>query len=176
MALLGNPRNTTAGTLKKQDSAEVAERPLVFFAFQLESDDLDLVTDFEAMELLEKWGFKLSGATSVFQSMDEVIPFLDEWEEKRHTLDYEIDGIVIKVNERDLRGEIGFTSKAPKWAIAYKYKAEEAVTRLESIVYQVGRTGKITPVANLEAVWLAGTTVKRASVYNADEIERVGFI
>ncbi|MCB0842331.1 MAG: NAD-dependent DNA ligase LigA [Bacteroidetes bacterium] len=173
LPLLGNPRNTTAGTLKKQDSAEVAERPLVFFAFQLETDDLKIDKDSDAMELLQKWGFKLSGATTVLNSIDEIIPFLDEWEEKRYSLDYEIDGIVIKVNERELREEIGFTSKAPRWAIAYKYKAQEAITRLESISYQVGRTGKITPVANLEPVWLAGTTVKRASVHNADEIERL---
>ena len=124
--------------------------------------------------MLEEWGFKLSGVAEVCQNMEEVTSYLDKWDLARSELNYAIDGIVIKVNEVELREEIGYTSKAPRWAIAYKYKAEEATTRLESVVFQVGRTGKITPVANLEPVLLAGTTVKRASIHNADEIERLG--
>lgn len=171
---LNNPRNTTAGTLKKQDSSEVAERPLVFFAYYLEGDGFAMETDAVAMDLLGKWGFKLSGFHKVCQNIQEVETYLGIWENQRHELDYEIDGIVIKVCERDLREEIGYTAKAPRWAIAYKYKAAAALTRLNSVTFQVGRTGKVTPVANLEPVWLAGTTVKRASIHNADEIERLG--
>ncbi|MEZ4826363.1 MAG: NAD-dependent DNA ligase LigA [Bacteroidia bacterium] len=173
LAALNNPRNTTAGTLKKQDSAEVAERPLVYFAYYLEGDGLNMETDAVAMDLLRSWGFKLSGCHQVCHGITEVEAYLARWENQRHELDYEIDGIVIKVNERDLREEIGYTAKAPRWAIAYKYKAAAALTRLNSVSFQVGRTGKVTPVANLEPVWLAGTTVKRASIHNADEIARL---
>ncbi|MDX2246924.1 MAG: NAD-dependent DNA ligase LigA [Bacteroidia bacterium] len=171
---LNNPRNTTAGTLKKQDSSEVAERPLVFFAYYAEGEGLNMDTDGLTMDLLQSWGFKLSGYHTVCANIREVESYLNLWENRRHELDYEIDGIVIKVNERDLREEIGYTAKAPRWAIAYKYKAAAAITRLNSVSFQVGRTGKVTPVANLEPVWLAGTTVKRASIHNADEIERLG--
>lgn len=172
--LYKNPRNTAAGTLRNQDSAIVASRRLRFFAFQVLTDRPFAKTDVELMKLLKEWGFMLSGATAVVKNLTELFLYLDDWDEKRHQLDYEIDGIVIKVNELDLREELGATAKAPRWAIAYKYKAAGALTRLESITYQVGRTGKITPVANLEPVLLAGTTVKRASVHNADEIERLG--
>lgn len=170
---LMNPRNTTAGTLKMQDSAVVASRRLVFYAYFLHMDGRAVSTDAEAMGLLDQWGFLTSGSGTVAPDMDEVIQYLDEWEEKRKSLPYEIDGIVIKVNELALRDELGSTAKAPRWAIAYKYKAEEAVTKLESVSYQVGRTGKVTPVANLSPVLLAGTTVKRASIHNADEIARL---
>ena len=170
---LANPRNTTAGTLKMQDSSVVASRPMIFYAYYLWGEGLDLATDSARMDKLAAWGFKLSGAHRVLEDIEAVRGYLDEWEEKRKNLPYEIDGMVIKVDEVQLREEIGYTSKAPRWAIAYKYKAEEAVTRLESVVFQVGRTGKITPVANLTPVSLAGTTVKRASVHNADEIERL---
>lgn len=173
LALLMNPRNTTAGTLKMQDSSEVAKRDLVFFAFYLAMDGTAVATDEEAMKLLSTWGFRNSGATQVAQNLEEVIKYLDVWEDKRQSLPYEIDGIVLKVNELQLREELGSTAKAPKWAMAYKYKAEAAITKLESVSYQVGRTGKVTPVANLAAVLLAGTTVKRASIHNADEIERL---
>ncbi|MEL6650816.1 MAG: NAD-dependent DNA ligase LigA [Bacteroidota bacterium] len=173
LAPLMNPRNTTAGTLKQQDSAAVAKRSLVFFAFYLAADDLKETTDSENMRLLQEWGFRLGGSHTVKENMDEVISYLDEWEIQRGDLPYDIDGIVIKVNEIGLREEIGYTAKAPRWAIAYKYKAEEAVTQLESVSYQVGRTGKVTPVANLKPVLLAGTLVKRASIHNADEIERL---
>ena len=171
---LANPRNTTAGTLKMQDSSVVASRPMIFYAYYLWGEGLDLATDSARMDKLAEWGFKLSGAHRVFSDIEAVCRYLDQWEAQRKSLPYEIDGMVIKVDEVELREEIGYTSKAPRWAIAYKYKAEEAVTRLESVVFQVGRTGKITPVANLTPVSLAGTTVKRASVHNADEIERLG--
>ena len=174
LAILANPRNTTAGTLKMQDSSVVATRSLVFFGYYLAVDGSDIESDEQAMQLLGEWGFKQSGATKVCQNLEEVLTYLDKWEAERNQLDYEIDGIVIKVNEWPLRSEIGFTSKAPRWAIAYKYKAEEARTKLLSVSYQVGRTGKVTPVANLEPVFLAGTTVKRASIHNADEIDRLG--
>jgi len=171
--LRANPRNTTSGTLKNQDSAIVAERGLVFFAFYLAGEGFDFQTEGENMDWLIKHGFKVSGTHRVVPDKNELFKYLDEWEGKRKALNYEIDGIVIKVNELQLREEIGFTSKAPRWAIAYKYKAEETRTTLESVSFQVGRTGKITPVANLKPVLLAGTTVKRASIHNADEIERL---
>jgi DNA ligase (NAD+) len=173
-ALYKNPRNTAAGTLRNQDSSIVASRRLNFFAFQVLTDRPLVQADSENMALLKEWGFMQSGAMAVLDNLDDLFTYLDEWESKRNELNHEIDGIVIKVNELDLREEMGSTAKAPRWAIAYKYKAAEAITRLESITYQVGRTGKITPVANLEAVLLAGTTVKRASVHNADEIGRLG--
>lgn len=173
LALLMNPRNTTAGTLKMQDSSEVAKRDLVYFAFYLAMDGKTVATDEEAMQLLRDWGFRSSGVTQVAQNLEEVIEYLNDWEEQRKTLPYEIDGIVLKVNELQFREELGSTAKAPKWAMAYKYKAEAAITKLESVSYQVGRTGKVTPVANLAPVLLAGTTVKRASIHNADEIERL---
>ncbi|MFK7970222.1 MAG: NAD-dependent DNA ligase LigA [Bacteroidia bacterium] len=172
--LYKNPRNTAAGSLKLQDSAQVAQRKLSFIAFDLYEQDLTATTGEAQMRLLQKWGFKLSGSDTVCSSMEDVLKYLEEWEAKRHSLNYEIDGIVIKVNELDLRDEMGTTSKAPRWAIAYKYKAEAAATQLLGVTYQVGRTGKITPVAELEPVDLAGTTVKRASIHNADEIERLG--
>ena len=173
LAPLMNPRNTTAGTLKMQDSGQVATRPLQFFAFFLYSDPLQVETDHQQMDLLHRWGFKLGGGHQLCKDVDEVFTYIDRWEEKRQELDYDIDGIVIKVNELDLREIMGSTAKAPRWAIAYKYKADETFTRVESVDYQVGRTGKITPVANLSPVLLAGTTVKRASIHNADEIERL---
>ncbi len=170
---LMNPRNTTSGTLKMQDSKIVAGRTLVFYAFNVASDQPDIERDSQYMDLLQEWGFVLSGAHTIVETIEDVVGYLDTWENDRRSLGYDIDGIVIKVNELGLREEIGRTAKAPRWAIAYKYKAEEAVTQLLSVVYQVGRTGKITPVANLKPVLLAGTTVKRASVHNADEIARL---
>lgn len=172
--LLANPRNTTAGTLKMQDSSVVASRDLVYYAYWLHMDGKAVETDEQAMSLLREWGFKSSGAMRVAKDLAGVLAYLDEWEGRRRSLSYEIDGIVIKVNELSFREEIGSTAKAPKWAMAYKYKSEAAVTKLESVTYQVGRTGKVTPVANLSPVLLAGTTVKRASIHNADEIERLG--
>ncbi len=172
-ALLMNPRNTTAGTLKMQDSGIVASRTLVFYAYYLWGEGMEVDTDSKRMDLLAEWGFRLSRAHHIYHEIGEVRKYLDKWEAERSNLNYDIDGIVIKVDEVGLREEIGYTSKAPRWAIAYKYKAEEAVTQLESVSYQVGRTGKITPVANLTPVVLAGTTVKRASIHNADEIARL---
>jgi DNA ligase (NAD+) len=172
--LFKNPRNTAAGSLKIQDSALVAKRRLNFFAYDLLEDRTSMQSGEEQMQHIRDWGFLMSKADAVLPNMDEVLKYLDSWEEKRHTLNYEIDGIVIKVNELDLRDEMGATSKAPRWAIAYKYKAEAAVTELLGVTFQVGRTGKVTPVAELKPVDLAGTTVKRASIHNADEIERLG--
>lgn len=171
---LANPRNTTAGTLKMQDSSVVASRKLNYFAYHIAEDEISVSTDKENFDRLENWGFKLSKAHQVCKNLQEVFAYLDKWEVIKNELPFEIDGIVIKVNELQLRDEIGFTSKAPRWAIAYKYKAEEAYTQLNSISFQVGRTGKVTPVANLTPIVIAGTTVKRASVHNADEIERLG--
>lgn len=169
-----NPRNTTAGTLKMQDSAIVASRKLRFYAYFLDADSGTPTTDGESMELLRNWGFVTDPDYRICQNLDEVWEHIIEWETKRHTLPYEIDGMVIKVNETALRPILGTTSKFPRWAIAYKYKAEQAQTILEKVTYQVGRTGTVTPVANLKPVLLAGTAVKRASLYNADEIERLG--
>ncbi|MDX1909553.1 MAG: NAD-dependent DNA ligase LigA [Bacteroidia bacterium] len=170
---LMNPRNTTAGTLKQQDSAIVAQRTLVFYAYFLAIEGQAIEEDFTHVNLLAAWGFKTSGVTRVVDSLEAMFAYLDEWDTRRFELPYDIDGIVIKVNEIPLREEIGYTAKAPRWAIAYKYKAAEVTTRLQSVSFQVGRTGKVTPVANLEPVWLAGTTVKRASIHNADEIIRL---
>ena len=174
-APLMNPRNATAGTLKMQDSAIVAERPLDFYAYyldQFESHDLD--SDHAAMQRLDAWHFKVLPAMQRFEDFEKVIAYINDWESKRHDLDFEIDGIVVKVDTISLRDEIGRTSKSPRWAIAYKYEAERAETVLNDILYSVGRTGYINPVAVLEPVLLAGTTVKRASLYNYDEIERLG--
>ncbi|MEM9717883.1 MAG: NAD-dependent DNA ligase LigA [Bacteroidota bacterium] len=173
LAPLMNPRNTTAGTLKMQDSGQVAARPLQFFAYHLITNPLTVPSDYEQMDLLENWGFKLGKFHSHCPTIQAVHHYIQAWEERRKDLDYDIDGIVIKVNELDLREIMGNTAKAPRWAIAFKYKAVESYTQVESVDYQVGRTGKITPVANLIPVLLAGTTVKRASIHNADEIGRL---
>lgn len=173
LSLLMNPRNTTAGTLKMQDSSVVAERKLVFYAYQIASEVEGKEQDIFHQQLLHEWGFKQSGKAQVCQDIEAVLSYLKEEEQYRKILPYEIDGIVIKVNELPLRSILGATAKAPRWAIAYKYKAEETITRLNSISYQVGRTGKVTPVANLEPVLLAGTTVKRASIHNSEEMERL---
>lgn len=170
---LMNPRNTTSGTLKLQDSKEVARRKLDFIAYFLFSDELHYSTDLEQLEQLKIWGFPVSEYNQVCKDIPEIDAYLQYWKEKRFTLSYDIDGIVIKINELGVREELGSTAKSPRWAIAYKYEAEKAITQLESISYQVGRTGVITPVANLKPVLLAGTTVKRASIYNEEEIQRL---
>ena len=172
-APLMNPRNTTAGTLKNQDSRIVASRPMVFYAYWLASEGELPDTDSAQQAQLKDWGFKANTDVQVCQTIDEVFAFIDHWDKQRHQLPYEIDGIVIKVNEIGLRAQLGSTAKFPRWAIAYKYKAEAAETILEEVTYQVGRTGAVTPVANLKPVLLAGTVVKRASLYNADEMERL---
>lgn len=168
-----NPRNTASGSLKLQDSAEVAKRPLECLLYNITGIDLDIKTQFESLEKARQWGFKVPNAAKLANSIDEVLDFIDYWNEARHNLPYETDGVVIKVNSLQQQEELGYTAKAPRWAMAYKFKAEQVSTRLNSITYQVGRTGAITPVANLEPVELAGTTVKRASLHNADQIEKL---
>ncbi|MFD2561777.1 NAD-dependent DNA ligase LigA [Aquimarina rubra] len=168
-----NPRNTASGSLKLQDSSETARRPLDCLLYNLAGDRLGISTQYESLEKARKWGFKVPEESRLVHSIDEVLEFINLWDEKRRDLPYETDGVVIKVNNIQQQEELGFTSKAPRWAMAYKFKAEQAVTRLNEITYQVGRTGAITPVANLEPVQLAGTTVKRASLHNADQIEKL---
>ncbi len=172
-ALLANPRNTTSGTLKMQDSSIVARRNLNCFLYSLLGENLDFPTHGESIKALESWGFNVSPTYRLCQNMQEVFEYIAHWEKERHELPLETDGIVIKVNSLDQQNELGFTAKIPRWAISFKYKAEAAQTRLLGITYQVGRTGAITPVAELEPVLLAGTTVKRASLHNANEIERL---
>lgn len=171
---LMNPRNATAGTLKNQDSSIVASRPLTFYAYQLYSDAILPETDGAQQAMLREWGFKANENVGICKNIDEVFDYINHWDKHREELPYEIDGIVIKINEVAVREALGFTSKFPRWAIAFKYQAEEAETELKSVSYQVGRTGIVTPVANLTPVLLGGTMVKRASLYNADEIERLG--
>ncbi|WKN41986.1 NAD-dependent DNA ligase LigA [Tunicatimonas pelagia] len=173
-ALLANPRNTTSGTLKMQDSSLVAQRKLDCYLYSLATDGIHIETHQEAIALLEKWGFQVSPTYRKCQSVEEVSAYINGWEEKRSELPLDTDGIVIKVNSTQQQKLLGSTAKSPRWAIAYKYKTQSAVTILRDITYQVGRTGAITPVANLEPVALAGTIVKRASLHNANEIERLG--
>lgn len=168
-----NPRNFAAGTVKMQDSKEVAKRPLDCFLYSLNTDKNYFKTHWESLENLKEWGFNVCEHTKLSSSMDEVLAFIQYWEEARFKLSYEIDGIVIKVNSYAQQQELGFTAKSPRWAISYKYKAQEVETILEKVTYQVGRTGAVTPVANLKPVQLAGTTVKRATLHNANEIERL---
>ncbi|PZR19407.1 MAG: DNA ligase (NAD(+)) LigA [Flavobacterium psychrophilum] len=168
-----NPRNTASGSLKLQDSAEVAKRPLDCLLYFVVGNNLPFETQFEGLEKARQWGFKVPKQSKLAKSMDEVFAFIDHWDTHRHDLPYETDGVVIKVNDLHQQDELGYTAKSPRWAIAYKFKAERVATRLNSISYQVGRTGAITPVANLEPVQLAGTIVKRASLHNADQIEKL---
>lgn len=168
-----NPRNTASGSLKLQDSSEVAKRPLECLLYSIVGNNLNISTQFEGLEKARSWGFKVPQAAKLVNSIDEVLEFINYWDEHRHNLPYETDGVVVKVNNLQQQEELGYTAKAPRWAIAYKFKAEQVSTRLNSISYQVGRTGAITPVANLEPVELAGTTVKRASLHNADQIEKL---
>lgn len=168
-----NPRNTASGSLKLQDSAEVAKRPLDCLLYFIVGNNLNFATQFEGLEKARRWGFKVPKQSKLAKNMDEVFAFIDHWDTHRHDLPYETDGVVIKVNDLHQQDELGYTAKSPRWAIAYKFKAERVATRLNSISYQVGRTGAITPVANLEPVQLAGTIVKRASLHNADQIEKL---
>ncbi|WP_298498503.1 NAD-dependent DNA ligase LigA [uncultured Algibacter sp.] len=168
-----NPRNTASGSLKLQDSAEVAKRPLECLLYNLTGSNLGVKTQFESLDKARQWGFKVPSAAKIANSIDEVLEFVEYWDIHRHDLPYETDGVVIKVNNLQQQEELGYTAKAPRWAMAYKFKAEQVSTRLNSITYQVGRTGAITPVANLEPVELAGTTVKRASLHNADQIQKL---
>ncbi|MEO7283771.1 NAD-dependent DNA ligase LigA, partial [Gelidibacter sp.] len=168
-----NPRNTASGSLKLQDSAEVAKRPLECLLYNIVGNNLNINTQFESLEKARAWGFKVPKAAIVANSIDEVFEFIDYWNIHRHNLPYETDGVVVKINDLQQQDELGYTAKSPRWAVAYKFKAEQVSTRLNEITYQVGRTGAITPVANLEPVELAGTTVKRASLHNADQIARL---
>lgn len=170
-----NPRNFAAGTLKLQDSSEVAKRPLDCFLYFLYTENRteEYHTHWESIEALKRWGFHVSDHTKLCNNIEEVLEFVHYWDKERHHLSYEIDGIVIKVNSYADQEELGFTAKSPRWAISYKFQAEKAITRLEKVTYQVGRTGAVTPVANLEPIVLAGTTVKRASLHNANEILRL---
>ena len=168
-----NPRNTASGSLKLQDSAEVAKRPLDCLLYSLIGNNLPIKTHFEGLEKARQWGFKVPKQSHLAKNMNEVFEFINYWDQHRHEMPYETDGVVVKINDLHQQEELGYTAKSPRWAIAYKFKAEQVSTRLNSISYQVGRTGAITPVANLEPVQLAGTVVKRASLHNADQIEKL---
>ena len=168
-----NPRNTASGSLKLQDSAEVAKRPLDCLLYQVVTSERKYKTHFESLENARKVGFKVPKTITLANSIEQVFDFVNGWDSKRHELPYETDGVVIKVNNLQQQEELGYTAKSPRWAIAYKYKAAQVATVLSEITYQVGRTGAITPVANLEPVQLAGTIVKRASLHNADQIEKL---
>jgi DNA ligase (NAD+) len=168
-----NPRNTASGSLKLQDSTEVAKRPLDCLLYQIVTSERKYKTHFESLKNAIRVGFKVPKSIKLTKSIDEVLDFVNYWDLERHHLPYETDGIVIKVNNLQQQEELGYTAKAPRWAIAYKFKATQVATVLNKITYQVGRTGAITPVANLDPVQLAGTTVKRASLHNADQIERL---
>ena len=168
-----NPRNTASGSLKLQDSSLVAERPLECFLYALAGDDLPIKTQWEALQQARSWGFKVPDSARLAHSLSEVLDFISHWDKTRKDLPFEIDGIVIKVNSLEQQQALGFTAKAPRWAIAYKFQAEQVQSRLEKVSYQVGRTGAITPVAHLEPVLISGTTVKRASLHNQDQIEKL---
>lgn len=172
-APLANPRNSASGTMKMQDSGVVARRRLECYVYYMMGDKLPSKTHYDNLEKAKSWGFRTSPHTKLCGSMEEVIAFIDHWDKEREKLPFDIDGIVIKVNDYKQQQNLGFTAKSPRWAIAFKFKAEQVSTVLESISYQVGRTGAITPVANLKPVLLAGTTVKRASLHNADIIEKL---
>lgn len=168
-----NPRNTASGSLKLQDSALVAQRPLECLLYSITGNNLGIKTQFEVLEKARQWGFKVPTVAKLCKSTQEVMQFVDYWDTNRHSLPYETDGVVVKVNSIQHQEELGYTAKSPRWAMAYKFKAEQVSTVLNEITYQVGRTGAITPVANLEPVLLAGTTVKRASLHNADQIAKL---
>ena len=168
-----NPRNTASGSLKLQDSAEVAKRPLDCLLYFFVGNKLPFQSQFDGLEMARNWGFKVPKEAKLARNLSEVFEFISFWDVHRHNLPYETDGVVIKVNSLHYQEELGYTAKSPRWAMAYKFKSEQVATRLNSISYQVGRTGSITPVANLEPVQLAGTIVKRASLHNADQIEKL---
>jgi DNA ligase (NAD+) len=172
-----NPRNSASGTLKSQDSKVVASRGLDCFLYGIYGEDLDFSGHYETVQKAKDWGFKVPESKNSYikktESIEGIMDFINYWDENRSKLPFEIDGVVLKVNSYDIQQELGFTAKSPRWAIAYKFKTERVETVLESVVYQVGRTGAITPVANLKPVSLGGTTVKRASLHNADQIEKL---
>ena len=172
-ALMANPRNAASGSMKMQDSAQVAKRKLDCFLYYVLGEELPYSSHFDNMQAAKAWGFKISEQAKLCSGINEVIDFINYWDKERYNLPFDIDGIVIKVNDYKQQKNLGFTAKSPRWAIAYKFKAEQVSTELQSISYQVGRTGAITPVANLKPVALGGTTVKRASLHNADIIEKL---
>lgn len=173
--IYANPRNFASGTIKLQDSSEVARRPLDCFLYFIYAENRNKLfqTHWDSIQTAREWGFHVCEHTKLCASIDEVLHFIHYWDTERHQLTYDIDGIVIKVNDYAMQEELGFTAKSPRWAISYKFKAERAETVLKSVSYQIGRTGAVTPVANLQPVLLAGTTVKRASLHNANEIARL---
>src|SRR5258707_4009744 len=168
-----NARNTASGTLKMQDSTEVAKRKLDCFIYYLLGEESKVRTHEESIKKIESWGFQVSQTYKKCKNISEVLKYIEHWEKRRGDLPLETDGVVIKVNNLDQQERLGFTAKSPRWAIAYKYKSESISTRLNGITYQVGRTGSVTPVAELQPILLAGTTVKRASLHNANEIARL---
>ncbi len=168
-----NPRNTASGSLKLQDSALVAQRPLDCLLYGIVGRNTGIESQWQMLEKAREWGFKVPSVARLCKTTDEVLAFVEQWDTQRHELPYETDGVVVKVNSLQQQEELGYTAKAPRWALAYKFKAEQVSTVLNEITYQVGRTGAITPVANLRPVLLAGTTVKRASLHNADQIAKL---
>mgnify|MGYP001216335704 FL=1 len=173
LEVFSNPRNTASGTIKLLDSNEVSNRPLNCFLYYLIGEDLPSASHYKNLQKAKSWGFKIPLEIEKYNSIDGVLNFIKFWDKERYNLPFEIDGIVIKVDNIEIQKEIGFTSKFPRWAISYKFKAEQATTKLNKISFQVGRTGAITPVANLEPVSLAGTIVKRASLHNEDQINKI---
>ena len=172
-ALFANPRNAASGTLKLQDPNEVAKRGLDCYLYYMLGEDLPAQTHYERLEIAKKWGFNISDAVKVCHGLDEVMEYIAYWDTERKNLPVATDGIVLKVNDLATQEELGYTAKSPRWAIAYKFPAEKQLTRLNSITYQVGRTGVVTPVANLEAVQLSGTIVQRATLHNEDFIRQL---
>lgn len=170
---LANPRNAASGTMKMQDSSVVASRGLDCYLYHLLGDDIPYTNHYENLLAAKSWGFKVSEHSKLLNNISEVLDFINYWDKERFHLPFDIDGIVVKVNDYKQQLQLGFTAKSPRWAIAYKFKAEQVSTELQKITYQVGRTGSITPVANLKPVALGGTMVKRASLHNADIIEKL---
>ncbi len=170
---LANPRNAAAGTLKMLDLKLVAQRSLGFYSYFLKTEGVNLATHEEGIHLLEKWGFCVSATYKNCKTLEEVIAYVNYWEKNKRHLPVDIDGIVIKINRLDQQEQLGYTTKNPRWAIAYKYKPEALATTLTNVSYQVGRTGAVTPVAHLKPILLSGTVVKRASLHNANEIKRL---
>ena len=168
-----NPRNTASGSIKLINSREVSQRPLKCYSFQIVGNDLSFRSQIESLKFAEEQGFNILDSYKFCKNLDEVFEFLDYWEHKKNSLNFEIDGVVVKVNKLEFQNQLGYTSKFPRWAIAYKFKTEQAISKLLSIDYQVGRTGAITPVANLQPVLLNGTIVKRASLHNSDQIKKI---
>lgn len=172
--LFMNPRNTASGSLKMQDSAEVRKRRLSSFLYQFIAEEMPAKTHWELLQKTKYWGFRISDEARLCTTLEEVKNFIVHWETERHQLPFDIDGIVVKVNDLSQQRTLGYTAKSPRWAMSYKFKAEKVETELLAVTYQVGRTGAITPVANLKPVLLAGTIVKRATLHNEDQIKKLG--